>query len=71
MVSTVLMLAIPAQIAGCRSVILCSPPNDEGEIPREILAAAALCGVSQVFCCGGAQAIAAMAYGTESIKPVG
>jgi histidinol dehydrogenase len=67
LVSTVLMLAIPAQIAGCRTVILCSPPNDQGEIPREILAAATLCGVNQVFCCGGAQAIAAMAYGTEQI----
>ncbi|HKX57422.1 MAG TPA: histidinol dehydrogenase, partial [Xanthomonadales bacterium] len=67
LVSTVLMLAIPAQIAGCQSVILCSPPNDQGEVPSEILAAASLCGVSQVFCCGGAQAIAAMAYGTEQI----
>lgn len=67
LVSTVLMLAIPAQIAGCRSVILCSPPNDQGEVPAEILAAASLCGVSQVFCCGGAQAITALAYGTEQI----
>jgi len=67
LVSTALMLAIPAQIAGCEEVILCSPPNADGEIPAEILAAAALCGVSRVFCCGGAQAIAAMAYGTEQI----
>ena len=67
LVSTVLMLAIPAQIAGCEEVILCSPPNADGDIPAEILAAAALCGVSRVFCCGGAQAIAAMAYGTEQI----
>jgi histidinol dehydrogenase len=67
LVSTVLMLAIPAQIAGCGSVILCSPPNDRGEVPAEILAAASLCGVSQVFCCGGAQAVAAMAYGTEQV----
>lgn len=67
LVSTVLMLAIPAQIAGCSEVVLCSPPNAAGEIPAEILAAAALCGVSRVFCCGGAQAIAAMAYGSEQI----
>jgi len=67
LVSTVLMLAIPAQIAGCDEVILCSPPDAEGRIPAEILAAAALCGVHRVFCCGGAQAIAAMAYGTEQI----
>jgi len=67
LVSTVLMLAIPAQIAGCQDIILCSPPNADGEIPAEILAAADLCGVSRVFCCGGAQAIAAMAYGTEQI----
>ncbi len=67
LVSTVLMLAIPAQIAGCKKVIICSPPNAQGQVPAEILAAASLCGVSQVFCCGGAQAIAAMAYGTEQI----
>ncbi len=67
LISTVLMLAIPAQIAGCEEIILCSPPNANGDIPAEILAAAALCGVSRVFCCGGAQAIAAMAYGTDQI----
>ncbi|MDZ4729727.1 MAG: histidinol dehydrogenase [Xanthomonadales bacterium] len=67
LVSTVLMLAIPAQIAGCSEIILCSPPNAQGHVPAEILAAASLCGVSQVFCCGGAQAIAAMAYGTRQI----
>jgi len=67
LVSTVLMLAIPAQIAGCASVVLCSPPNEQGEVPAEILAAASICGVSRVFCCGGAQAIAAMAYGTAQI----
>ena len=67
LVSTVLMLAIPAQIAACREVIICSPPNQQGRVPDEILAAASLCGVSQVFCCGGAQAIAAMAYGTDQI----
>lgn len=67
LVSTVLMLAIPAQIAGCSNIVLCSPPNAEGQVPPEILAAASLCGVTEVFCCGGAQAIAAMAYGTEQI----
>jgi histidinol dehydrogenase len=61
------MLAIPAQIAACREVIICSPPNEQGRVPDEILAAASLCGVSQVFCCGGAQAIAAMAYGTDQV----
>ncbi len=67
LVSTVLMLAIPAAIAGCREIVLCSPPGPEGQVPTEILAAAALCGVTEVFCCGGAQAIAAMAYGTEQV----
>ena len=67
LVSTVLMLAIPARLAGCREVIMCSPPAGNGEIPPEILAAAQLCGVDRVFCAGGAQAVAAMAYGTETI----
>jgi len=67
LVSTVLMLAIPAQLAGCNQVIMCSPPGRDGKIPQEMLAAASLCGVDRVFCVGGAQAIAAMAYGTESI----
>ena len=67
LVSTVLMLAIPAALAGCEEIVMCSPPGSNGRIPREILAAARLCGVSRVFCAGGAQAIAAMAYGTESI----
>ena len=67
LVSTVLMLAIPARLAGCREVILCSPPAGNGEIPAEILAAAQLCGVDRVFCAGGAQAVAALAYGTETI----
>jgi histidinol dehydrogenase len=67
LVSTVLMLAIPARLAGCREVIVCSPPAGKGEIPPEILAAARICGVDRVFCAGGAQAVAAMAYGTETI----
>jgi len=67
LVSTVLMLAIPAMLAGCEEIVMCSPPSKDGRIPAEILAAASLCGVSRMFCAGGAQAIAAMAYGTESI----
>lgn len=69
--STVLMLAVPANIAGCREIILCSPPNREkGEIHPAVLYAAQLCGVTKVFRLGGAQAIAAMAYGTESVPAV-
>lgn len=64
--STVLMLAIPAQIAGCRKVVLCSPPP----IADEILYAAQLCGVDEVYQVGGAQAVAAMAYGTQSVTKV-
>ena len=67
LVSTVLMLAIPARLAGCREVIMCSPPAGDGDIPPEILAAAHICGVDRVFCAGGAQAVAALAYGTETI----
>ncbi len=67
LVSTVLMLAIPARLAGCGEVIMCSPPAKNGEIPAEILAAAHICGVDRVFGAGGAQAVAAMAYGSESI----
>jgi histidinol dehydrogenase len=67
LVSTVLMLAIPAVLAGCEDIVMCSPPGKTGRIAPEILVAARLCGVSRVFCAGGAQAIAAMAYGTESI----
>lgn len=68
--STVLMLAIPAKIAGCKEVILCTPENGEHGIAPEILFAAKICGVDRVFRVGGAQAIAAMAYGTESIPKV-
>ena len=63
LVSTVLMLAIPAKIAGCRKVVLCSPPP----VADEIVYAATLCGVSEIYTMGGAQAIAAMAFGTRSI----
>ncbi len=68
--STVLMLALPAQIAGCREVILCTPPNSDGKIHPAILFAAGLCKVSKVFRIGGIQAIGAMAFGTESVPKV-
>lgn len=68
--STVLMLAIPAQIAGCKEIVLCTPPNKEGKINPIILYAAQLSGVSKVFKIGGIQAIGAMAYGTESVPKV-
>ena len=68
--STVLMLAIPAQIAGCQEIVLCTPPNAEGKINPIILYAAQLSGVSKVFKIGGIQAIGAMAYGTESVPKV-
>ena len=68
--STVLMLAVPAQIAGCREVVLCSPPNPEGKIHPAILFAAQAAGVKKVFKAGGVQAIAAMAYGTETVPKV-
>ena len=66
--STVLMLAIPAAIAGCQEVILCSPTGPSGEIAPEVLYAAQYCGIRRVFRVGGAQAVAAMAYGTETIR---
>ena len=68
--STVLMLAIPAQIAGCSSIVLCTPPNASGKIADEILYTAALCGVTQIYKVGGIQAIAAMTLGTETIPRV-
>jgi histidinol dehydrogenase len=68
--STVLMLAIPAQIAGCQSITLCTPPNKSGTIDPAILYTASLCGVKNLFKVGGAQAIAALTYGTESIPAV-
>lgn len=68
--STVLMLAIPAKIAGCDEIILCSPPDREGNINPAILYAAKVAGVSRIFKIGGVQAIGAMAFGTESIPKV-
>ncbi len=68
--STVLMLAIPAVIAGCEEIVLCTPPAKDGKVHPAILFAAQLVGVTKVFKAGGAQAIAAMAYGTESIPAV-
>jgi histidinol dehydrogenase len=67
LVSTVMMLAIPARLAGCSEVVLCTPPSKDGSINPALLHAAYRCGVENVFAAGGAQAIAAMAYGTESI----
>jgi histidinol dehydrogenase len=64
------MLAIPARIAGCREIILCTPPNSEGKIHPAILYAAQVAGVHSIFKAGGIQAIAAMTYGTESIPKV-
>ena len=68
--STVLMLATPAKIAGCREIVLCTPPNREGRVNPAILAAARIAGVSRIFKAGGVQAIGAMAYGTESVPKV-
>ncbi len=65
--STALMLGVPAQLAGCPEVVLCTPPDDSGSADPTVLAAAAECGITQVVVSGGAQAIAAMAYGTESV----
>lgn len=65
--STVLMLAIPAQIAGCGEIVLCSPPNKEGKIHPAILYAAKVAGVTQIYKLGGVQAIGAMAYGSETV----
>jgi histidinol dehydrogenase len=67
LVSTVLMLAIPAVLAGCEEIVMCSPPGKDGRVCDEVLAAAQRCGVTRVFCVGGAQAVAAMAYGTASV----
>ncbi|WP_333820360.1 histidinol dehydrogenase [Ohtaekwangia sp.] len=68
--STVLMLGVPAKLAGCKEVILCSPPDKSGKINAAILFAAKLVGVTKIFKVGGAQAIAAMAFGTQSIPKV-
>lgn len=68
--STVLMLAIPAKIAGCREIVLCTPPGKDGKVNPAILYAARFAGIDRIFKVGGAQAIGAMAYGTESIPQV-
>ncbi|MGB2685901.1 MAG: histidinol dehydrogenase [Olleya sp.] len=68
--STVLMLAVPAQIAGCKEIVLCSPPNKDGKIANEILYAAQLCGVTKIIKVGGIQAIAGLTFGTASIPQV-
>lgn len=68
--STVLMLAVPAQIAGCEEIVLCSPPSKEGKVHPAVLYAAKVAGVNKIFKIGGVQAIGAMAYGTESVPKV-
>mgnify|MGYP003665859658 FL=1 len=68
--STILMLAVPARIAGCEEIVLCTPPNKDGNIHPAILYAARLCGVTEIFKVGGIQAIAALTFGTETIRGV-
>ena len=68
--SAAIMLAVPARIAGCATRIICTPPRKDGTADPGVLAAARLCGIERVFKVGGAQAIAAMAYGTQSIPKV-
>lgn len=68
--STVLMLGVPALVAGCERKVLCTPPNQQGDIAPEIAFAAACCGIDEIYLCGGAQAIAAMAFGTATIAQV-
>ena len=68
--STVLMCAVPARVAGVGEVVVCVPPEADGRVAGATLAAAALAGVDEVYRCGGAQAVAAMAYGTETVRPV-
>ena len=68
--STVLMLAIPAKVAGCKEIVLCTPMNKEGKVAPAVLSAALVCGVDHIYKVGGAQAVAAMAYGTESVPVV-
>jgi histidinol dehydrogenase len=70
LVSTVLMTVVPAKVAGVRDVVVATPPGKRGQVPLGILAACALCGVEEVYRIGGAQAIAALAYGTKSVAPV-
>ncbi|HSP60676.1 MAG TPA: histidinol dehydrogenase, partial [Ornithinimicrobium sp.] len=68
--STALMLGVPAQLAGCPEVVLCTPPRPDGTADPAVLAAAAECGITRIFLVGGAQAVAALAYGTESVPRV-
>ena len=68
--STVLMLALPAKIAGCKDIILCTPTGKDGKVNAAVIYAASVCGVSRIFKIGGAQAVAAMAYGTETVPRV-
>lgn len=68
--STVMMLGVPALVAGCERKVLCTPPNSAQEIAPEIAYAAKLCGIDEIYLCGGAQAIAAMAFGTQTITKV-
>ncbi|MDX1603270.1 MAG: histidinol dehydrogenase, partial [Salinimicrobium sediminis] len=68
--STILMLAIPSKIAGCREIILCTPPGKEAEVNPVILYTAKLCGINKIYKIGGIQAIAAMTFGTETINKV-
>lgn len=68
--STVLMLGVPAQLTGCKRTVLVCPPDKNGQLANEVLVAAELCGITEIYTVGGAQAIAALAYGTESIPPV-
>jgi len=68
--STVLMTAIPARVAGVEEIVVCVPPGPDGRVPDVVLAAASVAGVTEVICAGGAQAIGAVAYGTETIRPV-
>ncbi len=70
LISTLMMIALPAKIAGCPLRVLCTPPNNDGKVDPRLLLAAKLCGIETVFVVGGAQAIAAMAYGTETIPKV-
>ena len=68
--SSVLMTAIPAQIAGCKEIIMCSPPREDGRIPSATLVAADMIGLKKIFKVGGAEAIASMTYGTETVPAV-
>ena len=70
LLSTVLMLAVPARLAGCREIVLCTPPDRSGKVNDAILYAAKLCGVTKIFKIGGAQAVAALGFGTETVPRV-